>query len=312
MTSIPAGGHERFSALPAAQIADRGCVIVRAKNGGAGDENVRAGFDADARGFGVDAAIDFDVQFAAIPIAPRFRALHFFYHLGPERLTPKTRMHRHDEKEIDGREKRRDCFEGRGGIQGKPDTASGGSNRAQRFRHVMFRFGFDMDGDGIRAGIEEAGEVVIGVLDHEMNIERELRQFAHGGDNGGPEGNVIDEVAIHDVEMEPIGAGRFRAANFVRELGEIRGEEGGSDQRFWCTHGRERRRGNVQRPTSNVQRSIGVAKRDERLPTESERFIKATNSKNAPFIGRWALDVERWMFRRSRPVVSLDATHVRF
>jgi hypothetical protein len=70
---------------------------------------------------------------------------------------------------------------------------------------------------------------MIGMLDHEVNIERELRELAHRRDHGRPEGNVVHEVAIHDVEMEPVGAGFFGAPDFVRELGEISGENGGRD-----------------------------------------------------------------------------------
>ena len=89
----------------------------------------------------------------------------------------------------------------------------------------MFRFRFDVDGDGIRAGFEEARQIMIGMLDHEMNIERQLRVFAHGRDDRGPEGNVIDEMAIHDVEMQPIRARFFRAMDLRFEMGEIRGED---------------------------------------------------------------------------------------
>ena len=94
----------------------------------------------------------------------------------------------------------------------------------------MLRFRFDMDGDGIRAGLEEARQIMIRMLDHEMHIERELRVFAHGRDDRGPEGNVIDEMAIHDVEMEPIGARFFDAVDLRFEMGEIRGEDGRSDE----------------------------------------------------------------------------------
>ncbi len=141
-------------------------------------------------------------------------------------------MHGHDKKQIDRGKKRRDGFERRGRIQGQTHAAAGGANRGERFRHVVFRFRLDVDGNGIRAGFEEAGQIMIGMLDHEMNIERELRQLAHRGDDRGPKGNVIHEMAIHDVEMHPVSARFFGAPDFGGELGEIRGEEGRSDQGF--------------------------------------------------------------------------------
>jgi hypothetical protein len=89
----------------------------------------------------------------------------------------------------------------------------------------MFRFRFDMDGDGIRAGLEEARQIMIRMLDHEMHVERELRVFTDGRDDRGPEGNVIDEMAIHDVEMKPIRARFFDAVDLGFKVREIRGKD---------------------------------------------------------------------------------------
>src|SRR5688572_15452962 len=87
-----------------------------------------------------------------------------------------------------------------------------------------------MDGDGIRAGFEKARQIMIGMLDHEMNIERELRQLAHRGHDRGANGNVIHEMAIHDVQVHPVSPGFFSAPDFGGELGAVRGDEGRSDQ----------------------------------------------------------------------------------
>src|SRR5436305_7039049 len=94
----------------------------------------------------------------------------------------------------------------------------------------MFRFRFDMDRHGIRPRFEEARQVMIGMLDHEMDIERKLGVFSHGRDNGGPERNVIDEVAVHDVEVQPVCAGCFGAMDLGFEMREIGGEDGRSNE----------------------------------------------------------------------------------
>ena len=106
-----------FSASFPAQIANRLRIIRRAEDRRAGDENLRAVFDRDLRRFRLDSAVDFDVELAAVRIAPFFCAPYFFHHLGPERLATEAGMHGHDEKEIDGGKVRRDGFERRGGIQ---------------------------------------------------------------------------------------------------------------------------------------------------------------------------------------------------
>jgi hypothetical protein len=73
---------------------------------------------------------------------------------------------------------------------------------------------------------------MIRVLDHEMNVEWELCVFADRRDHRRAKRNVIDEVAIHDVEMKPIGAGFFSAVDLGFETGEIGCEDGRSDEDF--------------------------------------------------------------------------------
>src|ERR1044071_3258966 len=109
-----------------------------------------------------------------------------------------------------------------------------------------------MHGDGIRARLEESGHEMIGVFDHEMDVEREICLFSHGRDHGGPERNVINEVAIHDVEMEPIRAGFLGATNLGFEMGEVSREDGRGDEDLWRGHNRNKRRTrNAERPTPN-------------------------------------------------------------
>src|SRR5207249_1920691 len=93
--------------LRSAQFADCLRVIWRAKDGGAGDENIRAVLNRDTCGFGVDAAIDFDVDLATGRVRPTgglaiacfvpiHRAFHFLHLFGAKRLTTESRMHGHD------------------------------------------------------------------------------------------------------------------------------------------------------------------------------------------------------------------------
>ena len=109
----------------------------RAKDRSAGDENVRAGFNRSARCLGLDAAVDFEVEFAAVRIPPFFGATNFVHHLRPKRLAAKTGMNRHDEKQVDAFKIRRDGFERRRGIQRQSDSASSGANRGERLRHFV-------------------------------------------------------------------------------------------------------------------------------------------------------------------------------
>ena len=82
----------------------------------------------------------------------------------------------------------------------------------------MFRFGLDVNGNGVRAGFHKARHVMIGVLDHQMHIEGKFRLFADNFDDHWAKRNVVDEMAIHDVAMDPIGAGVFNFANLRRQI----------------------------------------------------------------------------------------------
>jgi hypothetical protein len=43
----------------------------------------------------------------------------------------------------------------------------------------------------------------------------------------GAEGNVGDEMAVHDVEMNPVGFGFFDAAGFGGEFAEVSSQQRG-------------------------------------------------------------------------------------
>jgi hypothetical protein len=66
-----------------------------------------------------------------------------------------------------------------------------------------------------------------------MDIERKTRQTANNPDNLRPEGNVIDEMSVHDVAMNPICACRFNTMDFVAESREIGGKNGRGDDHFF-------------------------------------------------------------------------------
>jgi hypothetical protein len=58
---------------------------------------------------------------------------------------------------------------------------------------------------------------MIGVFDHQMHIERQPRLFAYVPNNVGPERNIIDEMSVHDVAMNPIGTCGFDLVDLIAE-----------------------------------------------------------------------------------------------
>lgn len=59
-----------------------------------------------------------------------------------------------------------------------------------------------MDRDGIRARFRERLHVTKGLLDHEVAVQEPIRVPPDGRHECGPEGEVVHEVPVHDVQVE--------------------------------------------------------------------------------------------------------------
>ena len=79
-----------------------------------------------------------------------------------------------------------------------------------------------MDRDHVRPRLEEALDVELRLLDHQMAVERQPAVRAAGLDDGRTDGEVGDEVAVHDVEVEEVRAGLDRGDLFS-EFAEVGG-----------------------------------------------------------------------------------------
>ena len=142
-------------------------------------------------------------------------------------------MNRHDEQEIDVRQMRFDGREWRRRIQGQAGVTAARANRRQRFRDIVFRFRFDMNGDRVRARFDEARHVVIGTLDHEMHVERQTRQcsrtvFTRAGPNEMLSTNCPSMMS----RCSQSAPASMTLARSGGEMGEIRGQNGRSDKDF--------------------------------------------------------------------------------
>jgi hypothetical protein len=76
---------------------------------------------------------------------------------------------------------------------------------------------------------------MIGVLDHQMYIEREPCRFPYVPNNVWPERNIIDEMSVHDVAMNPIGACGFDLVDLIAKPREVSGKNGWGNDHF--SHG---------------------------------------------------------------------------
>ena len=97
------------------------------------------------------------------------------------------------------------------------------------------RAGLDMHGDDVGAGLGERFQIRIARRDHQMHVERLFGVAAHRLHHIRPDRDVGHEMTVHDIDMDPVGAGGVDRAHFLAELGEIRGEDRWGDDE-WALH----------------------------------------------------------------------------
>ena len=93
------------------------------------------------------------------------------------------------------------------------------------------RAGLGMDGNDVRAGLGEGVEEGVDGRDHQVDVERLRRVRAKRLHHARADRQVGDEMAVHDVDVDPVGAGRVDRADFLAELREVGGEDRGGDER---------------------------------------------------------------------------------
>ncbi len=86
-----------------------------------------------------------------------------------------------------------------------------------------------MHGEDIGAGLGEIGDIAVGIFNHQVHVEGQVRHLARRFDDQRTDGDVRHEMAVHDIHMHIIGAGRLDGTDFFPEAGKIRRQNGGSD-----------------------------------------------------------------------------------
>ena len=84
-----------------------------------------------------------------------------------------------------------------------------------------------VDGDDIRPGLAEHGDVGGGVFQHQVHVEHLGALVPQGGHNLGAHAQVGHEVAVHDVDVEPLGRGGL--GHLAAQGGEVRRQQGWGD-----------------------------------------------------------------------------------
>lgn len=217
----------RREELERAEVADGGFHVRNAEEGGACDDGVGAGGEDVGEGAVVDAAVDFDVVGEPVGFAPCFSGADLVEGFGDEGLAAEACVDGHDEEEVDLVEPWFSGGEGGLAVDGEAAGEAGGADAAEGIADVVI--GFDVDGDVVCSGLDEAVEEVVRAIDHEVDVEEDVVGFVDGGDELGAEADIVDEVAVHDIEVEPVDACADGAGAFFCETAPVGGEEGRGD-----------------------------------------------------------------------------------
>lgn len=209
--------------------------VFGGEEGASGDEGVGPGFAAEGAGAFVDAAVDFEAETEAALFAPFVDGSDFFEHVAAEALTAEAGLDGHDENEIDRFQVGEKGVGGGVGFDREAGEAFEGPDFLEGFADRVARF--DVDRDHVGAGLGEGINEPVGVQEHQVDVEKEAGFPVEGGDDFGAEGEVGDEVAVHDVDMEPAQAELFNEAGGVEQVSVISRQNGGcEDMRMNVSH----------------------------------------------------------------------------
>src|SRR5260221_10098885 len=78
-----------------------------------------------------------------------------------------------------------------------------------------------MDIEPVGARFGKYLKIALWLLNHQMNVEKLLRHTAHGFNHHRPKGDVRHKIAVHDVQMEQVGASGFGFADLFAQLCEV-------------------------------------------------------------------------------------------
>ena len=145
-----------------------------------------------------------------------------------ELLAPEAGVDGHDQQEIDIGQDRLDQAERRRRVQGDPGFEPLFADH--RDRPVKMGRRLHMDRDPVAPGLREGVDVLFGIFDHQVDVEGKFRGFPDRGDEPRADRDVGDEMAVHDVDVNPVRSRGLDGNDLFAETAEVRRQDG------WCDH----------------------------------------------------------------------------
>src|ERR1700722_10269367 len=196
------------------------CWIAIAEHGVACHKNFRARPDHVGHRIERHPAIYFDAVIQPALAAKVRKAPHFVQRTGDELLTAKARVHRHDEHIVYDIEHLGEHIHRSGWIDHNACQAIMALDQVQGA--VQMTACLLMNRDPIGPRFRKSRNEFVGILDHQMAIERQLRNLAQRFDDRRPYGEIRDEMAVHDVDVYDTGSALASGAHLFAKTGKVR------------------------------------------------------------------------------------------
>jgi hypothetical protein len=89
---------------------------------------------------------------------------------------------------------------------------------------MQMRARFNMNNEPAAASFHVLGSHVVGREHHEVCFKGERGVFASSSNDIGPKSEVGNKLAIHDIPLDEVDAGRFKVAYGFAEFSEVGGK----------------------------------------------------------------------------------------
>ena len=145
--------------------------------------------------------------------------LHFVQRCWDELLRPKPRIHAHHQHIIDNVEHFAEGLDRSRRIDHHTRPALMLLDKVQRPVQMPARF--LMHRNPVRSRVREFRNVLVGVLYHQMTVQRKPGCLAQTFHHRRPDRQIGHKMPIHDVNMDHAAAARGSPLHLVRQVGEI-------------------------------------------------------------------------------------------
>ena len=166
------------------------------------------------------AAVHFDSKCQAELAADFGQPADLVERKGDEFLPAEAGIHAHDENVVDHGEDFCDEIDARGRVEDNARLHAVVKDHLERA--VQVRAGLVVDADPVGARLGKGGDVIVGVIDHQVAVEGQARGLAQAGHHGRADCHIGDEVAVHDIDVDDRAAAALGRGNLIGQMGKVR------------------------------------------------------------------------------------------